>query len=147
MFRPYRTLKLKVPRPCCPWCQTHSERIEQKLQAMEIQIQELSTRLATLLRTTGEAETPSGGLLTALQVFGQMFGLTSSHHRTGGNPQSEPVHLVGAFSAFIAALDRLGGASAAPAPPNLVPPGPQTLSPHQLTQIWAPQNGSELPPA
>ena len=54
MFRPYRTLKLKVPRPCCPWCQTHSERIEQKLQAMEIQIQELSTRLATLLRTTGK---------------------------------------------------------------------------------------------
>ena len=147
MFRPYRTLKIKVPRPCCPWCQTHSERIEQKLQAMEKQIQELSTRLATPLGTMGEAETLSAGLLTALQVFGQMSGLTSSHHRAGGDPQFEPVHLVGAFSAFIAALDRLGGAGAAGAPPNLVPPGPQTLSPHQLTQIAAPQNGSEQPPA
>ncbi len=147
MFRPYRTLKLKVPRPCCPWCQTHLERIEQKLQAMEQQIQELSTRLATPLGTTEEAETLSAGLLGALQVFGQMSGLTYSHQRTDRDPQSEPVHQVGAFSAFIAALDRLGGAGAADAPPNLVPPGPKTLSPHQLTQISAPQIGSELPPA
>ena len=79
MFRPYRTLKIKVPRPCCPWCQSHSERFEQKLQAMEKQLQELSTRLASTLATTGEAEKLSAGFLTALEVF----GLTSSPHRTG----------------------------------------------------------------
>jgi len=42
MFSPYPTPKLKVPRPCCPWCQAHLERIDQKLQAMENQLQELS---------------------------------------------------------------------------------------------------------
>ena len=146
MFRPYRTLKLKVPRPCCPWCQTHSERIEQKLQAMEIQIQELSTRLATLLRTTGEAETPSGGLLTALQVFGQMFGLTSSHHRTGGNPQSEPVHLVGAFSAFIAALDRLGGRQPHQPHPTWSLRGPKLYPLINLLRFGRPKTGPNCLP-
>ena len=115
MFRPYRTLKLKVPRPCCPWCQTHSERIEQKLQAMEKQLQELSARLATPLTTTGDSENVSTGILTALRLF----GLTSRPHPTGENLQSESVNLAGAFSAFIAALDRLTQTSAGPAPPDL----------------------------
>ena len=112
MFWPYRTLKLKVPRPCCPWCQTHSERIEQKLQALENQIQELSTKLAT----SREAENVSAGFLTALQVF----GLTSSPQRTAEGPQSESAYLVRAFSAIIAALDRLAGAPASPGTPDLV---------------------------
>jgi hypothetical protein len=142
MFRPYRTLKIKVPRPCCPWCQTHSERIEQKLQAIEEKLQELSARLADTLTTTREAENVSGGILTALQVF----GLTSNLHPTGEAPQSDSVQLVGAFSAIAAALDRLADASAGPAPPNPVPTSPKTLPPNQLTQIAAPQNGSEPPP-
>jgi len=141
MFRPYRTLKLKVPRPCCPWCQTHSERIEQKLQAMEKQLQELSARLATPLTTTGDAENVSTGILTALQLF----GLTSRPHPTGEYPQSESVNLVGAFSAFIAALDRLTETSAGPVPSNIGTPNPKSLSPYQLTQIGAPPKGSEHP--
>ena len=69
MFRPYRTLKIKVPGPCCPWCQAHSERIEQKLQAMEEEIQELTGRLATLLTTPREAENVSAGLKEILRRF------------------------------------------------------------------------------
>ena len=143
MFRPYRTLKIKVPRPCCPWCQAHSERIEQKLQAMEEEIQELTGRLATLLTTPREAENVSAGFLTALQLF----GLNSSLQRTGEESQSASVHPVGAFSGIITALDRLAETSAGPAPTNLVPPSPNTLSPHQLRQIPAPRKGSRHPAA
>ena len=138
MFRPYRTLKIKVPRPCCPWCQSHSEGIERKLQAMEKQLQELSTRLAGTLTTTGEAENHSAGFLTALQVF----GLTSSPHRPGEDLQFESLPLVGAFSAIAAALDRLTGAQALQFPADLVPASRNVVSPHQLTQIAAPQNRS-----
>ena len=145
MFRPYRTLKIKVPRPCCPWCQSHSERIEQKLQAMEKQLQELSTRLAstlaTTIATTGEVENLSAGFLTALQVF----GLTSSPHPTGEDRQSDSLPLVGAFSAIAAALDQLAGAQASQFPADLVPASRNVVSPHQLTQIAAPQNRSGHP--
>ena len=141
MFRPYRTLKLKVPCPCCPWCQAHLERIEQKLQALEEQLQELSTRLATPLTTTGEAVNVSAGFLKALQVS----GLASSSPLTGEEPRSQVGGLAKAFSAYFAALDRLGETSARPVPPNLVPPSPKTLSPHQFPQIRAPQSGSGRP--
>ena len=141
MFRPYRTLKIKVPRPCCPWCQTHSERTEQQLQAMEKQLQELSARLATPPITTGNAENVQADTLAALQVF----GLTSRAQPTGEYPHTQALPLVRAFSAIVAALDRLTGASAWPDPSNPVPPGLKTLSPHQFAQIAAPQNGSEHP--
>ena len=106
---------------------------------MEQQIQDLSTRVGTTLTTTGKAENVAAGFLTALRVF----GLTSSPHATGENSQAGSVHPAGGFSALIAALDRLAGASARQVRPDLVTPSPKTLSPHQLTQIAALQKGSE----
>ena len=141
MFRPYRTLKIKVPRPCCPWCQTHSERIEQQLQAVEKQILELSARLATTTPPSQKAENLLEGFQTALQLlgqgFGQGFGLNSIPCPTGEGPRIQTVHLVGAFSAMIAALDRLAEAPE--------PPSPKSLSPQQPTQLAAPQNRPEQP--
>ena len=137
MFRPYRTLKLKVPRPCCPWCQAYSDRIEQRLQATEAQILELSSRL----RTKEEADNVQAGFLTALQVF----GLNSSRHPTDEDPQPESLLLARALSAITTALDRLAEASAGPAPPSAISVNPKLLSPHPLPQIAAPQNGSGQP--
>ena len=45
MFRTYCTPKIMAPRPCSPWCQAHSVRIEQKLLAIEKQVQQPSARL------------------------------------------------------------------------------------------------------
>ncbi len=106
---------------------------------MEENILELRTRLPT----SGEAENVSAGFLTALQVCGQVFGLTSSPHRTGEDPQSESVHLVGAFFAIITVLHRLAGTPDSQVPPDLVTASPKTLSPHQPTQVAPPQSGSD----
>ncbi len=89
---------------------------------MDEKILELRTRLPT----SREAENVSAGFLTALQVCGQVFGLTSSPHRTGEYPLAESVHLVGAFSAIIAVLDRLAGAPDSQVPPDLVTASPKT---------------------
>ena len=141
MFRPYRTLKIKVPRPCCPWCQAHLERIEQKLQAMEEQILELSARLATPPAATGGGENAEAGILTALRVMGVAFRPQPS----GEDSPSQTAGLIGEFTAMIAALDRLAEAPVWQAPQPLAGSRPKTLVPRQLPQIAAPLNGSEYP--
>ena len=106
---------------------------------MEENILELRARPAT----SWELENVSAGFITALQVCGQVFGLTCSPHRPGEGPQSESVHLVGAFFAIITVLDRLAGTPDSQVPPDLVTASPKTFSPHQPTQVAPPQRGSD----
>ena len=141
MFRPYRTLKIKVPHPCCPWCQAHLERIEQKLLALEEQVLDLSARLATPPTAAEEGANVEAGILTALRVL----SLASTPHRSGENFPSQPAGLIGEFTAMIAALDRRIEEPGSQAPPPIAGSRPKTLPHRQLPQIAAPQNGSEGP--
>lgn len=41
MFGRFRSVKIKVPRPCCPWCQAQTEILEKRVQTLEAKIAEL----------------------------------------------------------------------------------------------------------
>jgi hypothetical protein len=43
-FWQYRTVKLKIPRKCCPWCEFYLEQINQNLKELKEKINELEAR-------------------------------------------------------------------------------------------------------
>jgi hypothetical protein len=45
LFGRYRTVKLKVPRQCCPWCNDRYEFLTERVQALEGKVGELEKRL------------------------------------------------------------------------------------------------------
>ena len=139
MFRPYRTVKIKVPRACCPWCQAHSELIEQKLQALEEKLLELSNRLAPPLAPVN----PQPSIQIELQAGLAGLGLGSGNLSSGEYGQFDSASLARAFTAVIAGLDRLAEASVRQAPPSPAASLPNNLAPRQLPQIAPRQNGSK----
>jgi hypothetical protein len=45
MFGRYRTVKVKVPRQCCPWCQVQTEMLDGRVQVLEAKVDGLQRRL------------------------------------------------------------------------------------------------------
>jgi hypothetical protein len=45
MFGRYRTVRLKVPRQCCPWCNVQTEMLSERVQALEVKVGNLEKRL------------------------------------------------------------------------------------------------------
>lgn len=62
MFGRYRTVKLKVPRPCCPWCQVRDDIMEGQIQALEERVAHLEKHLVSE-RSTSQLTLKLGLLL------------------------------------------------------------------------------------
>ena len=43
-FRLYRTVKIKVPRPCCPWCEFHLDETKKQIIALDGKVGALEAR-------------------------------------------------------------------------------------------------------
>jgi hypothetical protein len=46
MFGRFRIVKIKIPRPCCPWCQSQTEILQERVRTLEEQIARLESSIA-----------------------------------------------------------------------------------------------------
>ena len=83
MIGQYRTVKLKIPRQCCAWCQAQIEIVYDKIKALEQRLAEVENNL----NHDHSLQLAKMKLETAAQLVGHMLSFEAQRGGVIANPE------------------------------------------------------------
>ncbi len=96
----FTIVRLKVPNPCCPWCDSHTARLEEALKALR---DDMASLKAHLDRVQAESRAlPEGRLQASLQILRCVI---NSDHVQQGCSMIAPETVTNVFKAIYRAVD------------------------------------------